>query len=190
MMNPTDKSRSSRRLEAAGLRLEPHAPCLTPQVSSFKSQACRGRGPEAAGVVLLDVLFAVFILGMVALPLVEARGNSIRRAAATHNLRIARMLAGKKMEEVLANEIATEPDQNFAMSGEFTEEGYYGFKYEIDELDVPIHDEEELAEDPDKREWYVRCLTVNLTYPGEGNERNTFSLTTILPEIVEEESGG
>lgn len=144
---------------------------------------------QESGIVLLDVLFAVFVLAMAALPLVVARGNSIRRAAATHSLRIARMLAGKKMEEVLANEMATEPDQSLDTSGDFKDDGYQGYEFDLGEEEVLVSSEEDL-EDEEKREWYVRRFTVTVTYPGEEAAKKTFSLTTILPEIPEEESGG
>ena len=145
------------------------------------------RRRKDSGVVLLDVLFAVFILGMAALPLVITRSNSIVRAGATARLRIARMLAGQKMEEVLVEEVTSEPDTSFSMSGSFEEEGYPDFTYEIDIEDVAIHDDQDLQEDPDLREWYVRRVTVTVTYPGEDKKEETFNLTTILPEIVDEE---
>ena len=144
---------------------------------------------EQSGIVLLDVLFAVFILGMTAFPLIVIRSNNITTAHNTSRLRIARMLAGKKMEEVLVNEISEESDPNFSTSGNFEEEGYESFEYEIDVEDVSISTEEDL-EDPERREWFVRRVTVTVTYPGELNTKETFTLTTILPEIVEEESGG
>lgn len=147
------------------------------------------RRKEESGLVLLDVLFAVFVLGIAALYLVEARSNSITCALNTARLRIARMLASQKMEEVLVNELSQEPDENFASSGAFDEEGYPGFEYSIDSEDVSISTEEDL-EDPEKTERFVRRLSVTVIYKGEGNKEEDFSLTTILPEIAQEDGGG
>jgi Tfp pilus assembly protein PilV len=157
--------------------------------SRNKNNSGKSNNAQESGIVLLDVLFALFVMAIAAIYLIESRSSSIRRSASTHSLRIARMLAGKKMEEVLTDNMATEPDQNFSMSGDFKDDGYHGYEFEIEEEEVLVSSEEDL-EDEEKREWYVRRLTVTVTYPGEGVKEQTFSLTTILPEILEEESGG
>ncbi len=157
--------------------------------STVKKKSPRKGNSSDSGIVLLDVLFAVLILGIAAIYFVQSRSNAIADAGATARLRIARMLAGQKMEEVLVEEVSQEENTAFTLDGNFEEEGYKSFEYEIDVEDVSISTEDDL-EDPDRREWFVRRVTVTVTYPGEMNTQETFSLTTILPEIVEEEEGG
>jgi len=142
---------------------------------------------QEAGIVLLDVLFAVFVLGIAALYLAETRSNTIVRAGGTARLRIARMLASKKMEEILVNEVSEE-DQGVPTDGTFEDDGYSDFTYDVDVEDISISTDEDL-EDPEKRQWNVRRVTVIVTYPGENKQKETFSITTILPEVLEEEGG-
>lgn len=138
--------------------------------------------------MLVDIFFALLVVGISAL-LFEARSNAISRAKNTWSLRIARMLASQKMEDVLVNELSAEPDEAMATSGDFDEEGYKGFTFEIDGEEISISSEEDL-EDPDRTEKFVRRVTVTISYEGERKAQETFSLSTILPYVEEEESGG
>ncbi len=142
---------------------------------------------DQAGIVLVDILFAIFVLGIAALHFVDARSNTMRRAHSTARLRIARMLTSQKMEEILLNEVSQEP-QELQESGTFEDEGYSDFSFDIEEEEVSISSEEDLK-DPEKTEKFVRRLTVTVTYPGQRGTEDTFSLTTILPEEEEEEGG-
>jgi hypothetical protein len=142
-----------------------------------------------SGLVLLDILFAIAFLSTTALFLVEARSNAIRRSTNTHSLRIARMLATKKMEEFLANEVAAEPDASFAYDGSFEEDKYPAFTYEIYEESESISTAEDLDDD-ERRDWTVRKITVVVRYKGDLDEDEEFTLTTICPEILEEEESG
>jgi hypothetical protein len=136
--------------------------------------------------VLLDIVFAILFLSVAALYLVESRSNAIRRSTKTHNLRIARMLATKKMEEFLTNELAAEPDASFSSEGTFEEDKYPAFSYAIYEESESISTAEDL-EDPERREWMVRKITVVVRYSGDLGKETEFTLTTICPEILEEE---
>lgn len=150
----------------------------------------RPRHPDGeSGLVLLDIVFAILFLSVAALYLVESRSNAIRRSGNTHNLRIARMLASKKMEEFLANEVATEPDASFSSEGTFEEEKYPAFSFAIYEESESISTADDL-EDPERREWMVRKITVVVRYSGDLGREEEFTLTTICPEILEEEEGG
>lgn len=142
-----------------------------------------------SGLVLLDIVFAILFLSIAAMYLVESRSNAVRRSTNTHNLRIARMLATKKMEEFLANEVAAEPDASFACDGNFEEDKYPAFTFLIYPEDVPISTDEDL-EDPEHREWTVRRVTVTVGYKGDLGMEEEFTLTTICPEILEEEESG
>jgi len=144
----------------------------------------RKRRKEESGVVLVDILLAVLVLGIAALYFVDARSNTIRTAQSTAKLRIARMLATLKMEEVLLNEVSKESSETDAY-GTFDEQGYESYDFEIDVEDVLISSEEDL-EDPEKSEKYVRRVTVTVTYEGERASQESFSLTTILPQLEEE----
>jgi hypothetical protein len=145
----------------------------------------RHRDSES-GLVLLDIVFAILFLSIAAMYLVESRGNAIRRSSKTHNLRIARMLASKKMEEFLTNELATEPDASFASEGDFEEDKYPAFSFAIYEEVESISTEDDL-EDPERRDWSVRKITVVVRYKGDLGMEEEFTLTTICPEILEEE---
>jgi Tfp pilus assembly protein PilV len=148
------------------------------------------RRPDGeSGLVLLDVVFAILFLGIAALYLVESRSNAIRRSGNTHNLRIARMLATKKIEEFLANEVAAEPDASFSSEGTFEEEKYPAFSFAIYEENESISTSDDL-EDPERREWTVRKITVVVRYSGDLGREEEFTLTTICPEILEEEQSG
>ena len=157
-------------------------------MNSTEKRKSRRRSQES-GLVLIDVLFAVTVLMVSALYLVEARGNSITRAVNTARLRIARMLASQKMEEVLVNEISKEPADDFFMAGTFEEEGYDAYSFSIEEELFSISSDEDL-EDSENREWFIRRITVTVTYSGEGGKEESFSVATILPDVEEEEEGG
>jgi hypothetical protein len=139
--------------------------------------------------VLLDIVFAILFLSVAALYLVESRSNAIRRSTNTHNLRIARMLATKKMEEFLANEVAAEPDASFSCDGNFEEDKYPAFSFAIYEEAEVLSTDEDL-EDQEHREWTVRKITVAVRYKGDLGREEEFTLTTICPEILEEEESG
>ena len=150
----------------------------------------QSRRPDGeSGLVLLDIVFAILFLSVAALYLVESRSNAIRRSTKTHNLRIARMLATKKMEEFLTNELAVEPDASFSSEGTFEEDKYPAFSYAIYEESESISTAEDL-EDTERREWTVRKITVAVRYSGDLGVEEEFTLTTICPEILEEEEGG
>jgi hypothetical protein len=144
-------------------------------VTSEDAGKCRS---GESGIVLVDVLFAVFVLAIAAIAFVDVRSNAISRSISTRSLRIARMLACQKMEEIFVNEMSEEPE-DLATGGDFTEDGYPGFTYEITEERKEIYYQEDLDEDPEKREWWIREVTVKVTYKPENREK-TYSLSAML----------
>jgi hypothetical protein len=126
----------------------------------------------------MDVMAAVLILGLFIMPLLIARNNSIASATETVNLRVANLLAVRKMGELSLED----PTSLAASSGDFSE-GYSGFTWETEVETVLVEDlvpeeveeeeelwgygeqEEEEDEGADIRKREVVILTLRVRYP-------------------------
>jgi type II secretory pathway pseudopilin PulG len=128
-----------------------------------------------SGITLLEVTLAVVIIAVFVSILIISRDDIISTAVNSNSLRIARMLASQKMEEILLAQVAEEEEE--AVSGTF--ENHPGFTWDETTEDVSLITDEEREDGV--QEIYVTRVTLNVSYENAGGEKVQYSLATIIP---------
>ena len=117
------------------------------------------------GMTLIEVMFAVLIVGMTATFLLDQRLDVVQKAGAIREARTAYLLLSRKMAELeLDPEVMQAGSQG---SGDFSEYGHdyekYQYGYQVDLMEVATHDPEKEQEEP--REIIKLTLTVESPSP-------------------------
>jgi prepilin-type N-terminal cleavage/methylation domain-containing protein len=133
------------------------------------------------GFTLLEVMLAVGIIAVFFAVLIVSRDDIISTAANSNSLRIARMLASQKMEEVLLSEVAEEGEET--LGGTF--ENYPGFSWEESTEEISLTTDEELDATPDMQQTYVTLITITVEYENAGGTKSQYSLATVVPSKEE-----
>lgn len=126
------------------------------------------------GFTLLEVLVTVAILAVVSTTLLVIRNNAIAQSGEAYNLRVATVLASKKLREI---ELAADPSTAVG-AGEFND--FPGFRWDARQSDLSLGKEIHLYEDVP-----IKQITLTLTYPAAFGESKTVQWVCLIPPSVQ-----
>lgn len=139
---------------------------------------------QQRGITLLEVMLAIVIIAVFVSLLIASRGDIISTVGNANSLRIARMLASQKMEEILLAEVTGEEE---AAGGTF--EKYPGFTWQQTIQSISLITKQDREDNPDVQEINVQSVTVTVEYENSEGTKVQYSLSTILPYEEETQEG-
>lgn len=133
---------------------------------------------KQSGLTLVEIMVAVTIISLAVSVILININRDFDSAIDSHNLRIVKMLATEKMEDVLLFYNEADPTETMDASGDFSEKGYPQFKWTVEEEELNLTTDEEIQDGEEDRIVYKITLTV--TYKKKDATDAEYRLSTIV----------
>jgi|GEM_PF-1340614 len=130
------------------------------------------------GLTLLEVMAAVTILALATSALLITINKDFDNSVESHNLRLAKMLAVKKMEEVLLFYTSESTTSTLDSSGTFESDGYPQFEWVVEDEEMNLTTDDEKKDGKEDQILYKITLTVRYK-KGDGSDAE-YKLSSIV----------
>jgi len=140
---------------------------------------------KQSGLTLVEIMVAVTIISLAVAVILVNINRDFDSAIDSHNLRIVKMLATKKMEDVLLFYNSEDQSGGMDASGDFSEEGYPQFSWSVEEEELNLTTEEEIQDGEEDRIVYKVTLTV--TYKKKDGTDAEYRLSAVVEPKEDEQ---